>query len=306
MHLRMERTLVATLIRILPQVKSIMDGFRFGEDPLDASGDVRAHAVASCLKQFLRQRSDAVLGTNNYADWLAVVSLRKHDEKIKAAQRILQTATTTANLNILFTLIPFLRNVVDNSADNRMSLSALATVLGPTLLFPPPDTDPRTLMVDADKINDVVALLISEQDMILAEIPCATNDGAASAQTTRWHESNIYDDLRSSDGISPHTSSEDFSVPEGNESLPASQHEILGSNRSNPTSRVDVVERSQVPRSGLTPVVDNNGIYSVVLHRESPQESFGVDFETLENNFKVRESCVSECVCECVCECVSA
>eukprot|EP00041_Stephanoeca_diplocostata_P008967 m.135192 g.135192 ORF g.135192 m.135192 type:complete len:470 (+) comp17555_c0_seq47:678-2087(+) len=252
------------------EVKTLTDGFARGVDMLGGAADVSAHAAASCLKQFLRQRTDTVLGTNNYADWIGVACLRKHDEKLKAARRILATSMSSDNLNILYTLIPFLRNVTDYTEKNRMTLSALATVFGPTLLAPPAGTDLLSQKADVDAGIKIVELLVSEQDTLLNDLP--------SPAPTHERESNIYDEVECAATPLRHARTPDLekapdAVPVDNER-----------ERRAPRAATEVLQRSAEQRT--SPVVDANGNYTVVLSRTT-EESFGVDFETLDNDFKV-------------------
>ncbi|KAM4834326.1 rho GTPase-activating protein 20-like isoform 1-T1 [Thomomys bottae] len=94
--------------------------------------------VASVLKDFLRNVEGGVFSTPQYETWLGIMGEDKDEEKITAAQSLLEMLPK-ANRLLLKHLFAMLNHIQKNSSLNLMTSYNLAVCTATSLMAPPPD-----------------------------------------------------------------------------------------------------------------------------------------------------------------------
>ncbi|CZR51220.1 related to BEM3 GTPase-activating protein for Cdc42p and Rho1p [Phialocephala subalpina] len=95
------------------------------------------HAVASLLKQYLRELPQTILTRELHLEFVAVTELNDIDEKISALNGLVHRLPR-ANNALLRYLSGFLINIVNNSDRNKMTVRNVGIVFSPTLNIPQP------------------------------------------------------------------------------------------------------------------------------------------------------------------------
>ncbi|KAE8446927.1 hypothetical protein EG329_011558 [Mollisiaceae sp. DMI_Dod_QoI] len=95
------------------------------------------HAVASLLKQYLRELPQTILTRELHLEFVAVTELNDMDEKISALNGLVHRLPR-ANNALLRYLSGFLINIVNNSDRNKMTVRNVGIVFSPTLNIPQP------------------------------------------------------------------------------------------------------------------------------------------------------------------------
>lgn len=112
------------------------------------------HAVASLLKQYLRELPQTILTRELHLEFVAVTELSDMEEKVRALN-VLVHRLPRANLALLRYLSGFLINIVNNSDRNKMTVRNVGIVFSPTLNIPQP----------------VFALFLQQYDDIFSQEP---------------------------------------------------------------------------------------------------------------------------------------
>ncbi|XP_078509002.1 active breakpoint cluster region-related protein-like [Lissotriton helveticus] len=100
-----------------------------------ASG-MDVHAVAGCLKLYLRDLPEPLLSSELFADFTQALDISNPVDKDRR-MRVLLESLPDVNLHTFLFLLEHLKHVASRESVNKMSLYNLATVFGPTLLRPP-------------------------------------------------------------------------------------------------------------------------------------------------------------------------
>ncbi|KAK5140524.1 hypothetical protein LTR04_002957, partial [Oleoguttula sp. CCFEE 6159] len=95
------------------------------------------HAVASLLKQYLRDLPSSILTRDLHIDFLRVLDMVEQDKKV-AAFTALVHRLPRANAELLQALTGFLLDVTDNADVNKMNVRNVGIVFAPTLNIPAP------------------------------------------------------------------------------------------------------------------------------------------------------------------------
>lgn len=95
------------------------------------------HAVASLLKQYLRELPQTILTRELHLEFVAVTELNDMDEKVRALNGLVHRLPR-ANNALLRYLSGFLINIVNNSDRNKMTVRNVGIVFSPTLNIPQP------------------------------------------------------------------------------------------------------------------------------------------------------------------------
>ncbi|KAI1498360.1 hypothetical protein F5X99DRAFT_420661 [Biscogniauxia marginata] len=95
------------------------------------------HAVASLLKLYLRELPTTILTQNLHAQFVSVIEMSNHREKIQALAELVQRLPL-ANETLLKYLIAFLIKIINHSDKNKMTVRNVGIVFSPTLNIPAP------------------------------------------------------------------------------------------------------------------------------------------------------------------------
>lgn len=117
-----------------------------GEDILYQDNQFNAHDVANLLKTYLKDLPEPLIQERYYPAYCQVLDMVSNDlernvvelrrtKQLQAVQLLLQLLPRE-NLSMLEALLDLLHHVVEENEDNKMSASALGTLLGPCILVP--------------------------------------------------------------------------------------------------------------------------------------------------------------------------
>ncbi|EGD78350.1 hypothetical protein PTSG_09416 [Salpingoeca rosetta] len=162
------------------QIDELKEAFERGQDPLADGVPSHIHpaAIAGLLKLFLRELADPVMTNDNYSLLIQIGNLPDQQKRLQGIRRIVHERLPPANRRVLEVLMPFLYEVAQHEADNKMGTSNLALVFGPTLM-PAPKHDMGAMLRDATTVNTIMSCLIEYHEWIFASA-AAQHDGSAS------------------------------------------------------------------------------------------------------------------------------
>ncbi|PRP88153.1 rho GTPase-activating protein 24-like [Planoprotostelium fungivorum] len=135
-------------------------------DPQDPNPPVDPHVVAGLLKLYLRELPEPLITYELYDAFLTVTD--REDEGTEELTELVQKLPLENQL-VLKYLCGFLARVVQFSGVNKMTLSNLAIVFGPSLLRRK-EHDPVRVITDNQRMNKVVELLINQQSKLFREV----------------------------------------------------------------------------------------------------------------------------------------
>ncbi|PRP76222.1 RhoGAP domain-containing protein, partial [Planoprotostelium fungivorum] len=119
--------------------------------------------VAALMKMFLREMPDPMLQGHLYDQWLATLT---SDDPLSEVKVMLKKIPIDSQ-KLLETLIPFLYKIGLNSSINKMDFGNLSKTVGPNLLWKVgASNDPTAALLDSNKINDVVSIMIENAEAI--------------------------------------------------------------------------------------------------------------------------------------------
>lgn len=118
------------------------------------------HCIAAVLKSYLRELPEPLMTFELYHDWMHVTQLR--EELRQNALWVVVDKLPKPNYNNLRYIIKFLAKLAANSNCNKMSPGNIATVIGPSLLWPPGESGPSVLT--AASHNAVIGILINRSE----------------------------------------------------------------------------------------------------------------------------------------------
>eukprot|EP00053_Salpingoeca_punica_P017265 m.165904 g.165904 ORF g.165904 m.165904 type:complete len:555 (+) comp17163_c0_seq1:474-2138(+) len=149
------------------RVRELKDAFNRGEQP-DLLQETEVHAVASLLKQYLRELPAPLLTFEKFDSFLSAVKIYNvdHDEGLRLVKE-LATSLPPCNSTLLQYLCKFLRDINERSSVNKMNLANLATVFAPNFLLPK-EQDVHELMENTSSVHAITCILIEHQDKIFA------------------------------------------------------------------------------------------------------------------------------------------
>lgn len=128
------------------------------------------HVISGLLKLSLREMESPLLTFKLYGDFLKAVNGTDKAAKITSLRTVVNKLPP-ANRSFLEYLMKFLRKVVQQSDQNKMSHKNLAIVMAPNLLRCASDSEScESPLLDSRKINTVVQLLIEESATICGGI----------------------------------------------------------------------------------------------------------------------------------------
>jgi len=117
------------------------------------------HAVSGLIKMFLRELPEPLLTFTQYTSFVLAADIGK--------LRQILAEIPPENYKFLEQFIPFLQQVAEHSAQNRMTISNLAVVFAPGLIRAEVDT--AELVMQASAVNTNVELLFKEYQKIFAK-----------------------------------------------------------------------------------------------------------------------------------------
>ncbi|XP_076826160.1 uncharacterized protein LOC143473090 isoform X2 [Clavelina lepadiformis] len=158
------------------EVKDLQDAYDMGERPMfPKATDV--HTVASLLKGYLRELPEPVIPFERYDALLEAAKISQRDDNCKTtevdscsksreeAKKMIKEQLNLLpqpNFDLLRYLCRFLHQVQQHSEANKMHISNLAMVFGPTVMRPKHD-NPHSMISEASRVQHVMFLFISYQ-----------------------------------------------------------------------------------------------------------------------------------------------
>ncbi|KAG8436286.1 hypothetical protein GDO86_007408 [Hymenochirus boettgeri] len=131
------------------------------------------HAIAGALKSYLRELPEPLMTSELFDEWMAAGTFKEPEKRLECFREVCNKLPT-ANYNNLRYLIKFLAKLVEHQEVNKMTLSNVAIVLGPNLLWDKCDGDPSLLdMASASPIlvvNVVEGLLNFAADIFPGDV----------------------------------------------------------------------------------------------------------------------------------------
>lgn len=153
----------------LAEVERLKAAFNSGKDPLAKhAGEHDPHAVAGCLKLFLRELPESVFTFTYYSAWLQMGSIPDPDTRILAMRELLHNRMPPEHKAVLQRLLPFLKKLSQHEASNKMSVVNLATVFGPTLM-PAPQGDLTAVLRDTSAVTGLMTFILEHVDAVCAD-----------------------------------------------------------------------------------------------------------------------------------------
>ncbi|XP_075260572.1 uncharacterized protein LOC142352090 [Convolutriloba macropyga] len=98
------------------------------------------HTIASALKTFLRRLPEPLITNDWYSSLIVANRKREETERLDSMRRVINQLPTH-NLETLKYLMRHLDKIAKHSEENKMDVTNLATVFGPTLLRSPSSSD---------------------------------------------------------------------------------------------------------------------------------------------------------------------
>lgn len=154
------------------EIAELKEKFESGADPLaDGAGSYDVHAIAGCLKLYLRELADPVMTHANYELWVALDRVPRQKDKLLGSRDILYNRMPKEHVAVLRELLPFLGRVAEHGEVNKMAVDNLAIVFGPTLLQAAKETV-DVIFRDQAAVNRITRwLLDNEAGVLSAEAP---------------------------------------------------------------------------------------------------------------------------------------
>ncbi|KAF2280842.1 uncharacterized protein EI97DRAFT_454083 [Westerdykella ornata] len=119
-------------------IKGLRDRFNNEGDVKLLSGEYYdVHAVASLLKLYLRELPSSILTRELHIDFLKVLDMDERTKKIQTFN-VLVHKLPRVNFELLQAMSSFLIQIVDNAAQNKMTVRNVGIVFAPTLNIPAP------------------------------------------------------------------------------------------------------------------------------------------------------------------------
>eukprot|EP00041_Stephanoeca_diplocostata_P029904 m.892053 g.892053 ORF g.892053 m.892053 type:complete len:1350 (+) comp23654_c0_seq5:324-4373(+) len=177
----------------LAEVERLKTAFNNGKDPLaEHGGAYDPHAVAGCLKLFLRELPDSVFTFKYYTEWLKMGTIPDAATRILAIRELLHKHLPPEHTAVLQRLLPFLKKISLHEAVNKMSISNLATVFGPTLM-PAPRGDMTAVLRDTTTVTALMTFILEHvEDIFATGTDAATGpDSKAEDTVTEEEESTV-------------------------------------------------------------------------------------------------------------------
>jgi hypothetical protein len=121
--------------------------------------------VASLLKQFLRQLPVPLLTRQYMMAFATITDIRELKEQVRALNLLILTLPDL-HQRVLKRLMEFLQRVMDNSSQNKMTLTNIAMVMAPNLFTHLPTKQTLDDVAMAAKTSHVMKLLINYHDLL--------------------------------------------------------------------------------------------------------------------------------------------
>eukprot|EP00041_Stephanoeca_diplocostata_P012571 m.210457 g.210457 ORF g.210457 m.210457 type:complete len:988 (-) comp19009_c0_seq1:87-3050(-) len=171
------------------EVKALREAFERADDPLADSEPEelksKMHAIASCLKLYLRELEDPLLTHEHFDMWIAIGADKESSDesKILKCQSIVKSMPQ-AHVDTIKFLLPLLSRIADKNAKNKMTPTNLATVFGPTFLRSDDsgmsEMDSMAKMLrDTGPANSVTEFLITNYVAILFPVGQSPSDASS-------------------------------------------------------------------------------------------------------------------------------
>lgn len=136
------------------------------------------HNAAGLLKLFLRELPDPLCTYAKYDDWVRATEVSDELERIVAMRSVWQSLPR-ANRDIMQVLFRFCSRLMEHAADNKMSASNIAIVIGPPILRCRADGDGPGLASDMNAVNKLANDLCIHADAVFGAGGAGGGGGAA-------------------------------------------------------------------------------------------------------------------------------
>jgi hypothetical protein len=142
------------------------------------------------LKRFLKCLPEPLLSWQLYPRFLSVARLSEPAERLREL-RVLLDLLPAENRALLAHLSQLLFDIASQAAVNKMSAANLATVVGPTLLYSPLDSEASSdsLLGNMNAANLAVESIISLRAELFADPPLCTATEPVSTQLSPTNQS---------------------------------------------------------------------------------------------------------------------
>ena len=125
------------------------------------------HSVAGCLKSYLRELPEPLLGYGLYQPLLAAARISDLSQRLTSLWQLIQQLPSVHLHNLKF-LIKFLAKLATNSEQNKMNPQNIAIAIAPSLIWAPPEGDsilpPGLDMCAANHYGIIVDALVTYAD----------------------------------------------------------------------------------------------------------------------------------------------
>eukprot|EP00056_Hartaetosiga_gracilis_P006479 m.96976 g.96976 ORF g.96976 m.96976 type:complete len:806 (+) comp12480_c2_seq4:212-2629(+) len=117
--------------------------------------------LTSCLKHCFSQLEDSLLTQSSYNDFIDCVT--ENVDVVDKVANVKDILDSMEHLNYEVTrmLMEHLKKVTEYSSVNRMTISNISVVFGPTLMKPPPTNNPSQAMLNWNSQNAVVEFILT-------------------------------------------------------------------------------------------------------------------------------------------------
>jgi len=117
------------------------------------------HVLTGCLKLFFRELKEPLIPFHLFHEMLQVTYIKSNTEKINRFREIVKSLPTE-NYDTLKYLFEHLLKITEYQLENRMHISNLAIVFGPTLMWAA--TESSNLAMDMLQQNFVIETLLKD------------------------------------------------------------------------------------------------------------------------------------------------
>ena len=144
---------------------------------LEDRPQLKPHVYAGLLKKFLRDMPSPLLGSENYHQWIGLMSRETCPQVSEVRQLIL--ALPRDYYNLLECIMGLALETSQHQEKNRMSTDNLATVIGPNILWDHSITDPFLSGQHIGLINKITGFLLTHfESIFLTSATTSTEEGA--------------------------------------------------------------------------------------------------------------------------------
>uniref|UniRef100_A0A1I8AM25 Rho-GAP domain-containing protein n=1 Tax=Steinernema glaseri TaxID=37863 RepID=A0A1I8AM25_9BILA len=206
------------------------------------------HAIASLLKEYLRNIPGHLLLSGNHHLWMEMSHESCPQKRLRSCKNLLQLLPPSHTV-LLKKILKLLRRIAKNEESSKMTSKSLAVCIAPSLI------DNPDMIEAATRIPDIVAFLIEHANELFPGLEQEENDESPALASRRLH---ISTDSGLSDVDIPSTSPDSalFDSPMSECSIDFDINDKMNVNEPQPTSEICIVELTgDLEDNDKTPVV---------------------------------------------------